>query len=337
MLTQIPHLSQHLDHNLSASCLPPQARTLCTALPFPESAAWAMGGNVSLSGMDAPFVPVFWLHQGVWGHQTRVMTRTVLRPSLAIRWFAKSDVPSNIQAMEPSRTIGGWRSTVQTLTPPPRRPPQHAAQGKNGLPTGRSCQVSVPTLALCTVWLHFPRPGVSWTFLLLLAAEMRIACLLLLAASQMSYPQAQCAKGGFQLAATQRLLFFLGCHKCTIHLPVSHLLLCPHAGVSSLIYKLLSLTFHLPPHPGSVIHMLFNALKLSYHLEGTELPFPCAELRHSAQLGLTCAFSSLLTGCNCDGKFWARMALLFSPLREDFSMLQKGQALYLQQDPSLPQ
>lgn len=66
--------------------------------------------------MDVAFVPVFWLHQQVWGCQKKVVTRTVLKSSLAITWFAKSHIPSNIQAGGPSRMIDRWRPTVQTLS-----------------------------------------------------------------------------------------------------------------------------------------------------------------------------------------------------------------------------
>jgi len=45
-----------------------------------------------------------------------MVTRTVLKPSLAITWFAKSHSPNNIQAREPLRMTGGYRSTVQTLS-----------------------------------------------------------------------------------------------------------------------------------------------------------------------------------------------------------------------------
>lgn len=130
------------------------------------------------------------------GCQKRVVTRTALKPSLAITWFVKGHGPSNVQTGDSQDN--GWMKVCcpDSLFPPPLLQ-QQETQGRGGFCTGLSCLVSVPTLSWHTVFLHFPRAGESWTCLLLLAAKMRITCLFHLAACQMRHPQTQCAKRGF--------------------------------------------------------------------------------------------------------------------------------------------
>lgn len=113
---------------------------LCIVLPFLETAS-AVGQNVSLSRVDDTPVPVSDSIREC-GCQKRVVTRTALKPSLAITWFIKGRGPSSLQD-------DGWMKVCcpGSLFPPPLLQLQET-QEREGFCTGLSCLVSVPTSSL---------------------------------------------------------------------------------------------------------------------------------------------------------------------------------------------